>query len=190
MKKSLLLKIVSVILVVVGFVSSLNAQVTTSSMIGTVKDSKDGLPGASIKATHTPTGSVYTVITNGTGRFNIANMRVGGPYLIEVSFVGFKTQKIEDIYLKLGEAFVLNVVLEDNSSTLQTVTIVGAGSNPIMNSNKTGTNTVVSRQQIQSLPTITRSVNDITRLTPQANGTSIGGGNYRSNNFTVDGANF
>ncbi|MFN0254094.1 TonB-dependent receptor [Pedobacter ureilyticus] len=190
MKKSLLLKIVSVILVVVGFVSSVNAQVTTSSMVGTVKDSKDGLPGASIKATHTPTGSVYTVITNSVGRFTIGNMRVGGPYSVEVSFVGFKTQKIDDVYLKLGEAFVLNVTLEDNSSTLQTVTVVGAGSNPILNSNKTGTNTVVSRQQIQSLPTISRSVNDITRLTPQANGSNIGGGNYRSNNFTVDGANF
>ncbi len=117
-------------------------------------------------------------------------MRVGGPYTIEVSFIGYKSQKFEDVMLKLGEAFVLNVVLQDNSSTLSTVTIVGSGTNPIMNSNKSGSSTIVSRQQIQNLPTISRSVNDITRLTPQANGTSIGGGNYRSNNFSVDGANF
>ena len=127
---------------------------------------------------------------NESGRYTIGNMRVGGPYVIEISFLGYKTQKIDDVTLKLGEAFVLNVMLEDNSSTLNAVTIVGTGSNPILNSNKSGANTVVNRAQIQSLPTITRSVNDITRLTPQANGTNVGGGNYRSNNFSVDGANY
>jgi hypothetical protein len=190
MKKSLLLKMVLVVFAVVATIGFANAQVTTSSMTGTIKDSKETLPGASVKATHTPTGTVYTVVSNSVGRYTIGNMRVGGPYVVEVSFVGYRTQKFEDVYLKLGEAFVLNVTLEDNSSTLNTVTIVGTGVNPIMNSNKAGANTVVSRQEIQNLPTISRSVNDITRLTPQSNGSNIGGGNYRSNNFTVDGANF
>lgn len=190
MKKSLLLKVVVIVLAFVGFISVANAQVTTSSLTGTIKDSKETLPGASIKATHTPTGTVYGVVTNGEGRYTIGNMRVGGPYTIEVSFVGYKPQKFENVTLKLGEPFVLNVVLSDNSSTLQTVNVVGTGANPILNSNKSGANTVVARAQIQSLPTISRSVNDITRLTPQANGTSIGGGNYRSNNFSVDGANY
>ncbi|WP_316783567.1 TonB-dependent receptor domain-containing protein [Pedobacter frigiditerrae] len=190
MKKSLLLKFVVIVLAFVGFISVANAQITTSSLTGTVKDSKETMPGASIKATHTPTGTVYSVITNGDGRYTIGNMRVGGPYTIEVSFVGYKPEKFDDVTLKLGEPFVLNVTLTDNSSTLATVNIVGQGSNPIMNSNKSGANTVVGRAQIQALPTISRSVNDITRLTPQANGTSIGGGNYRSNNFSVDGANY
>eukprot|EP01136_Pigoraptor_vietnamica_P014511 Opistho-1_new@56772 len=190
MKKSLLLKVVVIVLAFVGFISVANAQVTTSSLTGTIKDSKETLPGASIKATHTPTGTVYGVVTNGEGRYTIGNMRVGGPYTIEVSFVGYKPQKFEGVIIKLGEPFVLNVVLSDNSSTLETVNVVGTGANTILNSNKSGANTVVARAQIQSLPTISRSVNDITRLTPQANGTSIGGGNYRSNNFTVDGANF
>ncbi|RYG22304.1 MAG: TonB-dependent receptor [Chitinophagaceae bacterium] len=190
MKKSLLLKVVVIVFAFVGFISVANAQVTTSSLTGTVKDSKEALPGAGIKATHTPTGTVYGVSTNGDGRYTIGNMRVGGPYTIEVSFIGYKSQKFEDVMLKLGEPFVLNVTLQDNSSTLSTVTIVGGTTNPIMNSNKSGASTVVGRTQIQALPTITRSVNDITRLTPQSNGTSIGGGNYRSNNFTVDGANF
>lgn len=118
-------------------------------------------------------------------------MRVGGPYTIEVSFVGYKPQRFDDVTLKLGEPFVLNVTLADNSSTLATVNIIGTASNPIMNSNKSGANTVVSRAQIQSLPSISRSVNDITRLTPQSNSNNgIGGGNYRSNNFSVDGANY
>jgi hypothetical protein len=190
MKKSLLLKIVVIVFAFVGFISAAQAQVTTTSLTGTIRDSKETLPGASVKATHTPTGTVYGVTTNADGRYTIGGMRVGGPYTIEVSFVGYKTRIFEDVTLKLGEPFVLNLTLADNSSTLATVNIVGSGSNPILNSNKSGANTVVGRAQIQSLPTITRSVNDITRLTPQSNGTSIGGGNYRSNNFSVDGANY
>lgn len=190
MKKSLLLKVVVIVLAFVGFISAAHAQVTTSTLTGTIRDSKETMPGASVKATHTPTGTVYGVITNADGRYTIGNMRVGGPYTIEVSFVGYKPQKFEGVTLKLGEAFVLNVTLSDNSSTLATVNINGTGANSILNSNKTGANTVVGRQEIQALPSISRSVNDITRLTPQANGTSIGGGNYRSNNFMVDGANY
>lgn len=189
MKKSLLLKIVSVVFAVVAFVGLANAQVTTSSMTGVIRSSKETLPGASVKATHTETGSVYGVITNSAGRFNIGNMRVGGPYVVEVSFVGFKTQKIENIYLKLGESFNLEAVLGDNSSLLSEVVVLGKN-DPIMNSKKNGASTVISRAKIEELPSITRSVNDLTRLTPQANGTSVGGGSYRANNFTVDGANF
>jgi outer membrane receptor protein involved in Fe transport len=189
MKKSLLLKAVVMIFAFVGFISAANAQVTTSSLIGTIKDSKEALPGAGVKATHTPTGTVYGVATNGDGRYTIGNMRVGGPYTVEVSFVGYKTQTFNDVYLKLGEPFVLNVVLQDNNSTLNTVTIVGS-TNSIMNSNRNGATTSISNREIQVLPSITRSLNDLTRLTPQANGTSIGGGNYRQNNFTVDGSEF
>ncbi|NTE00708.1 TonB-dependent receptor [Agrobacterium tumefaciens] len=190
MKKTLLFKIVVIVLAFVGFISVANAQVTTSSMTGTIKDAKGALPGASVKATHTPTGTVYSVSTNNDGRFTIGGMRVGGPYTIEISFIGYRPEKQTEVYLKLGEPYLENITLVDNSSTLAEVKVVGQSNNAIMNSNKSGANTVITRQQIQSLPTITRSVNDLTRLTPQANGTSIGGGNYRSNNFTVDGANF
>lgn len=189
MKKSLLLKIVVIVFAFVGLISVANAQVTTSSATGTVKDASGPLPGASVKAIHTPTGTVYSVTTNGDGRFTIGAMRVGGPYTFEVTFVGYNANKLSDTYLKLGEPFVLNVTLSDNTANLSEVTIKGTN-NTVLNSNRNGTSTVISRQQIQALPTISRSVNDLTRLTPQASGTSIGGGNYRSNNFTVDGANF
>ena len=192
MKKSLLFNVIVIMIAFVGLFSVAQAQVTTSSMTGTIKDSQAALPGASVKAVHTPTGTVYGITTNNDGRFTIGNMRVGGPYTIEISFVGFKSQKIDNVYLKLGEPYALNVVLVDNAANLSEVTIVGAQPNTILNSNKSGSSTVVTRNQIQNLPTISRSVNDITRLTPQANGNSqgIGGGNYRSNNFSVDGANF
>ncbi|WP_432713776.1 TonB-dependent receptor [Pedobacter sp.] len=192
MKKSLLFKVVVIIFAIVGSFSVAQAQVTTSSMTGTIKDAQAALPGASVKATHTPTGTVYGITSNNDGRFTIGNMRVGGPYTVEVSFVGYKAQKFGNVYLKLGEPYVLNVVLADNAANLTEVTIVGSQPNAILNSNKSGTSTVVTRTQIQNLPTITRSVNDITRLTPQGGGPngSLAGGSSRSNNFTVDGANF
>ena len=189
MKRSVLFKIFLVVTAIIGFTAVSNAQVTTSSMTGTVKEASGPLPGATVKATHTPTGTVYTVVTNSDGRFTIGGMRVGGPYTVEINFVGFQPQKLTEIYLKLGEPYLVNAVLNDNSSTLAEVRVVGQA-NSILNSKKTGTSTVIGQAQIESLPTISRSVNDITRLTPQANGTSIGGGNFRSNNFTVDGANF
>lgn len=160
MKKSLLLKIVSVILVVVGFVGSVNAQVTTSSMTGAIRDSKESLPGAGIKATHTPTGTVYTTTTNNDGRYNIPNARVGGPYRVEISFVGYQTKVVEDIYLKLGDATVLNIQLDDNVNTLKDVVITGSAGG---SKSKIGAATSISRQQIAELPAISRSITDLTK---------------------------
>lgn len=190
--KSLLFRIVVIVIAFVGSYSAVHAQVTTSSITGTVKDATQALPGASVKATHVPTGTVYGLTTNNDGRFTIGNARVGGPYTIEVTYVGYAPKRFDNVYLKLGEPYVLNVVVADDAAQLNEVRVVGNQPNAILNSNKSGSSTVVTRAQIQNLPTITRSVNDLTRLTPQSNGSSngIGGGNYRSNNFSVDGANF
>ncbi|MBK1440320.1 TonB-dependent receptor [Parapedobacter sp. ISTM3] len=185
MKKSLLMT--SLMLIVISFV---HAQVTTSSMTGSVSQ-VGGQPtaGATVKATHVPSGTVYTGTSTESGRFNLANMRVGGPYRVEVTYVGQSPEIYEDIFLQLGQPYVLNVVFSDGSTTLDEVTVT-AGRGALMNSDRTGATTTVGRTDIDRLPSINRSVNDLTRLTPQANGTAIGGGNYRSNNFMVDGANF
>jgi outer membrane receptor for ferrienterochelin and colicin len=114
-------------------------------------------------------------------------MRVGGPYKIEVTYVGQKPVVYEDVYLQLGEPFVLNPVFGDATTNLEEVVVTRGAA---LKSEKNGASTIVGRRQIENLPSITRSVNDLTRLTPQANGASIGGGNFRSNNFTLDGANF
>ncbi|MBB2149088.1 TonB-dependent receptor [Pedobacter gandavensis] len=190
MKKSLLFKFVVMILVFAGTFSVVEAQVTTTTMTGTIKDAQGPLPGASVKAVHTPTGTSYGATTNVDGRFTLSNLRIGGPYTIVVSFVGFQAQTFKDVYVKLGEPYILNATLSDNSATLAEVNIVSSAPNSILNSNRSGATTTVTRQQIQNLPTISRSVNDITRLTPQSNGNSFGGGNYRQSNFTVDGSNF
>lgn len=176
--------------VVVLAAFSVFAQVTTSSLSGIIRDSQESLIGATVKATHQPTGTVYGSSSGVDGRFNIPNMRVGGPYLIEVSYVGYKSESFSNVMLKLGEPYVLNVVLIASGRELQEVVVTAADPNSVLNANRTGATTNIGRAQIQNIPTISRSVNDLTKLTPQANGASIGGGNYRQNNFTVDGSDF
>ncbi len=186
MKKSLLLRLVLVIVAFVGITIGANAQVTTSSMTGSVKDAKGILPGATVKATHTPSGTTYTVSTNNDGRFAINNMRVGGPYSVEISYIGFKPGKASDIFLKLGEAYNLDYKLDDSGNTLGEVTVQAAKK---VTAQKTGASTNISSRDLASLPTITRSITDFTRLTPQASGNSFGGRDARYNNIQVDGAN-
>ncbi|MBC7757847.1 MAG: TonB-dependent receptor [Phormidesmis sp. FL-bin-119] len=181
----------------VVFISALgaNAQITSSSLTGTIRDSQETLIGATIKATHQPTGTVYGSSTGADGRFNIPNMRVGGPYLIDVSYVGYKTETYNKIMLKLGEPFQLNVTMTASGRELQEVVVTASDPNSVLNADRTGATTNLGRAQIATVPTISRSVNDLTKFTPQAsttgnNGPAIGGGNYRQNNFTVDGSDF
>jgi hypothetical protein len=104
------------------------AQVTTSSMSGAIKDA-DGsaLVGATINALHTPSGTRYTTQSQSNGQFTINNMRVGGPYQITVSFVGYQTQTYNDIYLQLAEATILNGSLEKSGATLENVVVTSTG---------------------------------------------------------------
>ncbi len=166
------------------------AQVTTSSINGTVKGSADeALVGATIVATHLPTGTRYATTSRGGGTFGIQNMKPGGPYLIEVTFVGHDPEKYENIFLQLAESFILNSNLKKTNATLENVVLTTSRRN-VFNPNRTGAVTNIGIRQITQLPSISRSINDYTRATPQSNGVSIGGGNYRQNNFTVDGADF
>ncbi len=166
------------------------AQVTTSSVNGTVKgSSEDALIGATVVATHLPTGTKYATTSRGGGTFSMQNMKPGGPYLIEVTFVGYDSEKYDNIFLQLAESFSLTSNLKKTNTALENV-IVTTGRRNIFNPNRTGAVTNIGSRQIANLPTISRSLNDFTRLTPQANGAAIGGGNFRQNNFTIDGADF
>jgi len=167
------------------------AQVTTAGMSGHITDNAgQDLIGATVIATHAPSGTQYGTITNENGVFNIAGMRSGGPYNVEVSFIGFTTKTISDISLRLGESYEVKVILQEDGVQLEGIEVVGTRSN-ILNSNRTGAATNVGVQQINSLPTISRSINDFTRLTPQAQSNSgFGGRDGRYNNIQIDGANF
>lgn len=184
-------RILYLFLITLTFGQMTEAQVTTSTLTGSVQDtSGQPLAGATITAIHEPSGSRYTAITQSSGQFTISNMRVGGPYTITVSYVGFDAQTFNEIQLRLAESFVLNVRMEKSNSSLEQVVVTSARRNPILNASRTGAVTNIGSREIQTLPTISRSLNDFTRLTPQANGTSIGGGNYRQNFITVDGSDF
>jgi len=164
---------------------------TTSSMSGVITD-KDGagLPGATVIAIHTPTNTQYVAPTNSDGRFNIQNMRVGGPYTVRVTFVGYKDLVREGLVLALGQNQRFDQKLDDATTELAEVT-VSARRDPVINAGRTGAETNVSREQINRLPTLNRSLTDFTRLTPQSGGagsSSFGGANNRYNNITIDGA--
>ena len=170
---------------------ALRAQVTTSSLTGLLKDAGgEASIGATVQATHVPSGTRYGVATNNEGRYTLQNMRVGGPYTVVVSYVGYKTQTFDNIILQLGQPYVLNATLEKEGTQLTEVTVTAANPRSILNSDRTGSVTTIDRAALQRLPSISRSLNDFTRLTPQANGSAIGGGSTRSNYFSVDGSDF
>ena len=174
---------------------SLMAQVTTSSISGKITDSnKSTLPGATIVATHTPSGSQYYAVADANGTYRLLNIRPGGPYTIEVRMVGFQTVKQEGVTATLGETKILNVRLSEEAVGLGEVAVVAEAISNGMDSDRAGATTAISNEQITTLPTISRSLNDVLALTPQAattsNGLAIGGGNYRSSYVTVDGAAF
>ncbi len=172
------------------FVSFAYSQSTTSGIKGVIKDSKgDMLPGANIVAIHTPTGSKYTAVSNIDGRFTILNMKVGGPYQVMVTFLGFNNYKLENIFLDLGNAYSLEVVLKDDSQVLDEVKVV-AVKGKTFDSDRTGAETTIGRREISVLPTISRSAEDFTRLEPSASGGSFGGRNDQFNNYSLNGAIF
>ncbi len=167
------------------------AQVTTSSIKGIVTDSNaEPISGANIVAVHTPSGTTYGAITNFDGRFNLLNLRIGGPYLVTISYVGYKTQNFENVNLILGKTENIKVVLVEDAEELETVVITGGTGNKVFGSDRTGAETNVGRRELTTLPSITRSASDFTRLEPTASNGSFGGRNDQFNNFSLDGAIF
>lgn len=181
-------KIFVLLLCIFGFTVSV-AQTTTSSIKGIVKGSANELlPGATVLAVHTPSGTKYSSLSNEDGRFNILNMRIGGPYKITVSFVGYQNQEYNDVYLDLGKVFSLDVDLTSESQALEEVKVVSK--NKVFQSGRTGAETTIGRRELTALPTISRSAEDFTRLEPTASGGSFGGRNDQYNNYSLNGAIF
>ncbi|MGC4022550.1 MAG: carboxypeptidase-like regulatory domain-containing protein [Cyclobacteriaceae bacterium] len=162
------------------------AQVTTSAVSGKIADGKgETLPGATVMVVYKPTNTSYGVEANHEGRYTLVNLTPGGPYEVTVSFVGYKAEKFSDVFLKLGETLKIDVVLHEESQQLSEVVVTGVNQEV---TEKTGASTSVNRQQLQTLPTLTRSFSDFTRLTPQSSNNSFAGTNFRYNNITLDGA--
>ena len=167
------------------------AQVTTSSMSGkvTMKDSGEEVIGATIQVVHEPSGTRYNAVSNMDGRFSIQGMRTGGPYSVTVSYIGFQPKSYKGITLQLGENYDLGIEMSEDANELQEVVVTGTKSK--FNAEKTGASTNINNAQIVNLPTVSRSIYDVTRLSPYGgNGMSFAGADGRNSNFTVDGANF
>ncbi|MCS3757441.1 TonB-dependent receptor [Salinibacter ruber] len=165
-------------------------QGTTASMSGTVVDENENpLPGVNVVAVHQPTGTRYGVATGTNGRFRIQGMRVGGPYTVTASFVGYQTTRREEIQLQLDETRELNFQLEPQTAQMEEVEVIGQSSGAVIDKNRTGAATNISAEEIDELPTIGRSLTDFARLVPQATGSgSFGSANSRYNSIQVDGA--
>ncbi len=169
--------------------ATMMGQTTTSTLSGRItEDNGDPLAGATVIATHQPSGTKYGAIANSQGLFSIQGMRPGGPYTVSVSFVGYKTMDYTDITLYLGETFNINASLTSTVTEVTEIVVIGARPSKF-NTTKTGATVNISNERMISLPTINRSINDMAKFSPYSNGMSFAGGDGRSTNFTVDGSN-
>ncbi len=170
--------------------------VTTGAVTGIVTTAQ-GQPvqGASVIAIHLPSGSTYESTTRADGRFSIVGMRVGGPYSVTVTYTGsgggaaFAPETQENVTVNLGVASDIALTVRPISVQEQ-VTVTAPTSDAVFSSSRTGAATAVKRVDIATLPTVRGNIIDLTRLTPQASGSSYAGGDNRENNMTIDGSYF
>ncbi len=188
------IKSISFITFLLAIFTTANAQVTTSSINGKVSDEEGVLAGAVITATHLPSGSMFYTVSNESGYYQLSAITPGGPYSITFEMLGCKKTEILNIEAPLGETVAIDGHLQKDSISLDELVVVADRKDSAMNINRSGAGTAISQKRMESMPTATRNLNDMIRLTPQAtitqNGFAIGGGNYRSSYITVDGAAF
>ena len=185
--KSFLLACISLFAGVVAY-----AQVTTAALSGRVVD-QNGEPviGAAILAQHEPSGTVYGAVTNADGRYTIQGMRTGGPYKVDFTCLGYQDATYTDVTLQLAETFNLDAQIAESSEMLEGTIVIAAPTSKFASQERIGAATNISNSDIQALPTANRSITDIVKLSPYGgNGMNIAGGDGRSANFTIDGANF
>ena len=168
------------------------AQGTTASLTGTiVDDTGEGLPGATVVAVHTPSGTQYGAATRVDGRYDLRGLRVGGPYTVRASFVGFQAEEQTGIQLSLGQTQTVDFELGEGDASLGEITVTAEGADAIISKGRTGQETNVSEAEIEALPTISRGLSDFARLNPLSAGggsASVAGRNNRYNNVQIDGA--
>ncbi|MBC7524134.1 MAG: TonB-dependent receptor [Flavobacterium sp.] len=160
----------------------MSGQITTSSLSGKVVNINLPVSNAKIVLLHLPTNSVFKATSNKSGEFSFENLPVGGPYKISVTADNFKAYENSTVQLSLGDNDIPNILLESNDSVLQEVVVTGK------NATKAGAGSNFGQKQINSLPNISRGIQDVTKLTPQSSNNSFAGTNFRYNNVTIDGS--
>ncbi|HEY8920272.1 MAG TPA: TonB-dependent receptor, partial [Chitinophaga sp.] len=174
-------------------VTQVFSQVTTATLSGIVKDPKGTpLPGATVQVAYVNAGIKQGLQTRSDGRFTVPNLRVGGPYTVTVTFMGYQENVMDNVYLELGLNNSVEIQLQEKAVELKNVVITGQST--VFDNKKTGASTNINSRTIRALPTISRSADDYLRLTPSAsftyNGLSFAGRNGQYNNFSLDGAVF
>ena len=179
-------RITSIILFMATVLATYGQGVTTSAIRGQVTDeNNEALLGANITAIHGPTGTFYGTTTDDVGFYRIDNVRVGGPYTLTLSFVGYEDVQFTDLYLRLGEPLIADVVMGESAIELGEVLVTATAGTVGLTS---GSSTQIKTEEIDAMPTLNRGITDYTRLTPQASGNSFAGVNNRFNSIYVDGA--
>ncbi|MFM2393040.1 MAG: hypothetical protein RLZZ546_1022 [Bacteroidota bacterium] len=184
-----ILRVFVLLIICLPFITK--GQVTTSSIRGHVKDVKgEDIIGATVLATHVPSGTQYGTVTNESGDYQLPGVRVGGPYKVTVSYTGFQDQNVDNIYTSLGLASTVNVDLSESEIAIDEI-VVTANRNDLFSSNKTGSTSTFGKDVVASVPNIgSRSLTNITKYNPNGNGSNFGGQDSRLNNFTIDGSPF
>jgi len=173
-------------------VSAAGAQgVTTGAIAGSVNDAAAaGRPDVRVVAVHVPSGTTYEARTRSDGRFTLPGMRVGGPYRVTATAIGFEADVRDDVFVNLGQTTDIRFTMREAAVQLGAVTVTAEGET-VFSSARTGAATSVNRETIRALPTFSGRIEDFARLTPQyGGGSSFAGQDNRLNNITVDGAYF
>ena len=183
-------RLLFLITLLLAMTTTVMAQVTTSGISGKVVSQGEDVIGATITATHQPSGTVYRAVTNIDGRYTIQGMRVGGPYKVTIAYIGQKTKTFDNVTLRLGETEDLSCSLQDDTKELQEVVVKGSAG---VNATKTGAAQSINSKQIADMPSITHGIADVARLNPQLTTTNSGamsfaGTSNRYNSFMIDGA--
>lgn len=175
--------------VMMMFCASVMAQITTSGLSGKVTADNEDVIGATVEAIHTPSGTRYMAVTNDKGLYTINGMRPGGPYKITISYIGFKNKVVNDVTLPLAQTTQVNASMSEDAQQLGEVVIAAKATK--FTTEKTGASTNIDNAAIANMPTVSRSITELTRLSPYGgNGMTFAGADGRTANFTVDGANF
>lgn len=174
------------LLFVLATATTLSAQITSGTLTGTAKDvSGNTVSNAMVTVFFVPTAQKIVTHTNEMGKFTLTNLKPGNPYTITVASIGYRPNTVTDISVELGKTTSHDIVLEKAVVSLKGIEII---SDAASDARKQGYTTQVTDEQIAKLPVLSRSFQDITRLSPQGNGVSFAGSNYRYNNLTIDGA--
>lgn len=168
-------------------ITQAKAQITGAEIRGEITDETGlGLPGVVVSVIHQPTGTTYNLVSDINGAYYLTNLKPGGPYQLSYQYISYAKEQKADVFLRLGESKSINISLKPKVNELATVDIVSSKKDA-QERNKKGTATNVDLEQMEKLPTLNRSLQDMTRVSPQTAGNSYGGANYRYNNLSIDG---